>query len=72
MARSSYIYIILDPGPAHPTESTYKVVAAFTVKRECQSFIEYATGKAKRGWIVMRYPDSPYEREPGVPVTFDP
>lgn len=71
MARSSYIYLILAPGPAHPVQSTYEVIAAFTVKHECQSFMEDAKGSAKRDWVVMRYPDSPYEREAGVRVTFD-
>ena len=67
MARSSYIYVILNP----TLPSADCIIATFTVKHECQSFIEDTKGKLKRDWIVLRYPDSPYEREAGVPVTFD-
>ena len=74
MARASHIYIILAPGPAHPTESTYKVVAAFTVKQECRSYLEDADVRDRRSWIVKSYRDGGEVRSPteadGVLVRF--
>ncbi len=69
MARSSYIYVITRPMAANP------VVAAFTVKHECQSYIEDAKDGDKELWTVRRYRDggsfySEGERN-GVVVTFE-
>ena len=74
MARSSYIYLILAPGPAHPVESTYQVVAAFTVKHECQSWLEETCQPGKDEWVVKRYRDGGMDDltgDNGVVVRFD-
>lgn len=69
MARSTHVYVIL-----RPTLGNDPVVATFTVKHECESYIRDSKDLWKRDWIVRRYRDGPSlwrPDEPSTLVTFD-
>ncbi len=69
MARSSYIYLVTHPNAAG---LGYVVKAAFTVKHECQSWLEDCPDRQKRSYVVLRYADSPYGVDNPAVVSFEP
>lgn len=56
MARSSYIYIIVHAIP----DADEPVIAAFTVKHECLSWLEECEHPYKRQFEVRRLKDNDY------------
>ena len=75
MARSTHIYLVCQPTVKQPTVSPFTVIAAFTVKHECQAFMEDARDPHKGDWVVRRYRDgAPWfgrENEQGVVMALD-
>lgn len=61
MARSRCIYLVLIETPAAPGTPhraiDQHVVAAFTVKHECATFIARSEVPNKGLWVVRRYAD---------------
>jgi hypothetical protein len=53
MARSTYVYIVMDTRKTPP-------VAAFTVKREMKAWLN-TTGRTEEFTRVYRYRDNPYD-----------
>ncbi len=63
MARSKVIYVITRPNPDDP------VVAAFTVKHECATFIRLYSFPDKADWKVRRCLDGQLAFRPLEPTT---
>jgi len=66
MARSRYIYVIekLSVTSDGPSE----VIACFTVKHECATYIERADPENWQKWEVFRYPDGGAYWGPKLPA----
>lgn len=56
MARSTCIYLI-----THNAEGTdHPVVAAFTVKHECLTWLENCKHHSKHQFVIQRFRDNPW------------
>lgn len=68
MARSSYIYIIEHNIP----DADHPIIAAFTVKHECKTWLEECDNPYKHEFVVKRFRDGDWEethRSEGTVVT---
>lgn len=55
MARSSCIYVIMHNIP----DADYPIIATFTVKHECKTWLENCTHQYKHEFVVRRFRDNP-------------